>query len=281
MPLDGIVQIGTGYAVPEGLRIVTYEDMTVPQALSLPYPEWQALSSGERAAAIQRQRRAYSQAGACCFSTQWAATSAAQEYGLPIEKTHVVGIGRNHSPRPVSREWRSPRFLFVGGDWTRKNGDAVVRAFLRVRELIPEARLDLSGGHPRVDADGVIGHGWLSLDDDADRRKLDGLFETATCYVMPSWSEPAGIAYLEAGAAGVPSIGSTVGGSAELIGDGGCVVDPADEQGLFDAMLGFSSGETARKAGERALARADRFTWPEVAGRILAALEAAPLPQRH
>jgi glycosyltransferase involved in cell wall biosynthesis len=96
---------------------------------------------------------------------------------------------------------------------------------------------------------------------------------------MPSWSEPAGIAYLEAGAAGVPSIGSTVGGSAELIGDGGCVVDPADEQGLFDAMLGFSSGETARKAGERALARAGWFTWPMVARRILAALEAAPSPK--
>ena len=91
---------------------------------------------------------------------------------------------------------------------------------------------------------------------------------------MPSWCEPSAIAYVEAAAAGIASIGSTVGGSAHLIGDGGCVVDPADEQGLLDAMS-LADGDTAREAGARALARAEWFTWPEVARRILAALDHA------
>ena len=93
---------------------------------------------------------------------------------------------------------------------------------------------------------------------------------------MPSLCEPSAISYVEAAAAGVPSIGSAVGGSGELIGDGGCVVDPRDEEALFGAMLGLSDGEVARKAGARALRGADRFTWPAVAGRILAALELLP-----
>ena len=38
----------------------------------------------------------------------------------------VVGFGRNCEPRPVPRDWREPRFLFVGVDWQRKNGEAVV-----------------------------------------------------------------------------------------------------------------------------------------------------------
>ena len=124
--------------VPRGLRIATFEDMTVAQALSLPYPEWQCLSKRERAAALERQARSYSQAAVCCFTTQWAADSAINDYGVPAEKTHVVGVGRNHSPRPAARDWGAPRFLFVGGDWERKNGDAVVRSFARVRESIPE-----------------------------------------------------------------------------------------------------------------------------------------------
>lgn len=146
-----------------------------------------------------------------------------------------------------------------------------------VRALFPEARLDLVGGHPSVDAEGVVGHGRLSLGDERERRLLDSLFESATCFVMPSCSEPAGISYLEAGAAGVPSIGSTVGGSAELIGDGGCVVDPSDDRALSDAMRRFANGDEARAAGERALARSEQFVWTKVARRFLDALESSPL----
>lgn len=200
------------------------------------------------------------------------------DYGVPAEQVHVVGVGRNHSPRPAARDWERPRFLFVGGDWARKNGDRVVRAFRTVKTQFPEARLDLVGGHPRVDAEGVVGHGWLSLTAERDRRKLDFLFEAATCFVMPSLSEPAGIVYLEAGAAGVPSIGSTVGGSGELIGDAGCVVDPADDRALCDAMLRFAKGDEAHAAGQRALARSEHFEWTKVAERILDALDSS---QQH
>ena len=70
-----------------------------------------------------------------------------------------------------------------------------------------------------------------------------------------------------------------MGGSGDLIGDGGCVVDPGDEQALLDAMLAFSNPVAAREAGARALGRADRFTWPEVARRILTALELLPSTQ--
>ena len=150
-PLDAIVQIQTNYSVPPGVPVATFEDMTVAQAVNLPYPEWQALSGREKKAGIERQRRAYEQAVACCFATQWAADSAVDDYGIPREKTHVIGIGRNHSPRPVARDWTTPRFLFIGSDWTMKNGDAVLGAFGRVRQEIPDATLDLVGTHPLIE----------------------------------------------------------------------------------------------------------------------------------
>jgi glycosyltransferase involved in cell wall biosynthesis len=272
LPLDGVVQVWTSYRLPAGLRVATFEDMTVRQAVDLRYPEWTALSAREREAGIARQAEAYARAVACCFATSWAAESAARDYGVDGEKVHVVGVGRNHTPRAVARDWTTPRFLFVGGDFGRKNGDAVVRAFSRLRELVPAARLDLVGGHPPIDVGGVVGHGPRSLADPGHREQVDALFERATCFVMPSLIEPAGIAYVEAAAGGIPSIGSTVGGSRELIGDGGCVVDPGDEEALLAAMLRFADADEARETGERARLRADRFTWPAVAERVLDAL---------
>jgi glycosyltransferase involved in cell wall biosynthesis len=272
-PLDAVVQIQTNYAVPAGLPVATLEDMTVVQALEIGYPEWTSLSRREQRASVERQRRAYERAAVCCFMTQWAADSAVADHGIPPEKTRVVGVGRNHAPAAVDRDWNSPRYLAVGGDWGRKNGAAVVRAFQRVRERIPEARLDLVGIHPQIDVVGVHGHGWLSLANPSERERLDRLFESATCFVMPSLCEPCGIAYVEAAAAGVPSIGTTVGGSSELICDGGLVVDPYDQDALFAAMLELADGETAQAAGQRALARSSGYTWAEVARRILAALE--------
>jgi len=271
--LDAVVQIGTGYGLPPGLRIATYEDMTVSQALTLPiYPEWRLLSEREKQAGIARAAASYANAEVLCFATHWAANSAIRDFGVAAEKTHVVGVGRNHAPRPRPREWSTPRFLFVGGDWKRKNGDAVVRSMTQVRKRFPKAHLDVVGLHPRLDADGVTGHGWLSLSGSDERAQLDRLFEQATCFVMPSTCEPAGISYVEAAAGGVPSIGSSVGGSADLIGDGGRVVDPHDETAILEAMLRFSDGETARAAGARALEHSHQFTWPKVADRILAAL---------
>src|SRR4051794_4381056 len=57
--LDAVVQIGTGYAMPAGPRVATFEDMTVPQALALGYPGWDGLSARAVRARIDRQRRSY------------------------------------------------------------------------------------------------------------------------------------------------------------------------------------------------------------------------------
>jgi len=271
--LDAVVQIGTGYEVPSGQRIATYEDLTVAQALQFPYPEWQGLSRREQAEAVERQRRAYERATACCFTSTWAAESAVRDYGIDPDKVHSVGVGRNHEARPTERNWMHTRFLFVGAEWHRKNGAAVLRAFAEVRRHVPDARLDLVGDHPRVDVPGVDCHGWLSMADEGERRRLEELFESATCFVMPSLYEPSAIAYVEAAAAGLPIVGTTVGGSADLIGDGGILIDPSSDQELTEAMLALAEPRRAQEVGAAALAHSAWFTWPLVARRILAALE--------
>jgi glycosyltransferase involved in cell wall biosynthesis len=277
--LDGIIQIGTGYTLRGSVPVVTYEDMTVPQTKTHPYTGWGLLTRRSFASRMARQRRAYEQAVACCVTSPWAAESVLNDYGIPPRKVHVVGIGCNHVAPAMQRDWSEPRFLFVGLDWERKNGDGVLRAFARLRERLPAARLDLVGGHPPLSRAGVTGHGILRLDVVDQHDRLKRLFAEATCFVMPSHSEASAIAYVEAAAAGLPSIGTSAGGSEYLIGDGGLIVDPGDEEALLLAMQRLANARVAKRMGAAAKERARLFTWSAVAHRLMHALEGeAPPP---
>jgi len=273
--LDGVIQIGTGYTLRCEAPVVTYEDMTIPQTRTHPYAGWDLLTRRSFDARMARQRRAYEMAAGCCLTSPWAAESVLGDYAIPAEKVHVVGIGCNHVAPAVEREWGSPRFLFVGLDWERKNGPGLLRAFARLREELPAARLDLVGGHPPVDQPGVTGHGVLRLDVPEQHDRLEQLFAAATCFVMPSHSEASAIAYVEAATAGLPSIGTSAGGSDYLIGEGGLVVDPGDDGALLEAMRHLADPETAARMGAVAKERSLLFSWDAVAARILATLEGA------
>jgi hypothetical protein len=272
--VDGYIQVGTGYSVASSVPIVTLEDMTVVQAREAG-SAWQGMSRRAFASRVARQRDAYRRAKACCATTRWAATSIISDYGVHPEKVHVVGIGRNVEPQreATRREWGSPRFLFVGREWERKNGPRVLGAFARLRVECPDARLDVVGGHPPLCADGVVAHGVLALENAGDRARLAALYASATCFVMPSLHEPSAQAYVEASAWGVPSIVTANGGSVELVRDGGVVVDPLDEEGLLEAMRRLCDPVVAAQLGALAGQRSSMFTSQALAGRLLRALD--------
>lgn len=270
--LDGVVMIGSGYALSTELPIVTFEDMTVAQAMSRPDPVYESLNEAGASRWRARQQLIYERSRGCCAASNWAAASVRDDYGIPPAKVHVVGVGRNVEAGRVERDWSVPHFLFVGADWERKRGDAVLESFAAVRQRHPGATLDLVGGHPPVDAENVVGHGTLALDSDDGQRMYAALIRRATCFLMPSTYEPFGIAYVDAGASGLPSIGTTVGGAPDAVGDGGLVVDPESPTALSAAMLKLADPATARRLGERAYERSRLFTWQAVAERLLRAL---------
>lgn len=268
--LDAVVQLGAGYEVITPLPLVVYDDMTVAQAVRAHYPEWPNMRRADVRARLTMQERVYARASACAMTSSWAARSAMDDYGIHPERVHVVGAGSHDVPRHVDRAWTNPSFLLVGKDFARKNGPRVLEAFARVREVHPGARLDVVGEHPQFHEPGVVGHGSLSRADDADDPdRLERLYDAATCFVMPSLHEPAGVVFTEAAAAGLPSIGGTVGGSADVIADGGVVVDPYDVAAITAAMLGFCDPAVAALAGARASSRSADLTWSAVAGRLL------------
>jgi glycosyltransferase involved in cell wall biosynthesis len=272
--IDGVVAIGSGFRMRSRLPAVIYEDETVAQALRQPGSPLAALSGRALRRWQRRQGRIYASGRGCCTASHWAADSIRDDYGVDPARIHVVGCGRNIEPEgpPPDRDWSVPRFIFAGVNWGRKRGADVVESFGAVRARYPEASLDVVGEHPPLDAPGVSGHGRLSLSSPEDRALLASLFARATCHVLPSAFEPFGIAYLDAGGAGVPSIGTTVGGAADAVGDGGVLVDPGDVPALTQAMLDLCDPARAARLGALARANSDRFTWQAVAERVLRAL---------
>lgn len=271
--LSGVVQRGCDMLLPRWAPVVTFEDSTLLQAVrSYPWPHLQGLRQAELDRYAARQRRIYHEVRAACVSSHWAAESVVEDYGVDAARVHVVGLGKNHELGALPRDFSTPRFLFVGVAWERKNGPAVLRAFARVRERWPQARLDVVGGHPRLQEPGVTGHGSLSLGDPAARERLAALYASATVFVMPSLHEPTGTVYAEAAGAGIASIGSTNGGAATVIGDAGRLVDPLSLEEITHAMLELAEPAVAAQLAQIAQERARLFTWRKVAERLVRAL---------
>jgi len=285
-PLDAIVAMGTDMyelsrVVRPGVPVVTYDDGTLLQMWRHPGSDLQ--QSGFPEAEVMRwcdrQRRGAVAATACCVSTSWAARSFVDDYGVPAELVHVVGMGhRARAAGDAQRDWSVPRLLFVGVDWRRKNGDAVVRAFRALHESIPAATLDVVGEHPPLDAiPGVTGHGLLRRDDAAAQSLLDELFARSTAFVLPSLFDPSPIAYLEAASAGLPVVATVEGGASELLGAGAIAVRPDDQAAIDAAVRRLADPEVARSMGAEAAARAASSTWEGVAARVLKVLTAPTL----
>lgn len=112
-----------------------------------------------------------------------------------------------------------------------------------------------------------------------DEGMKQALLALCDVYVMPSRMIPGGpwegfgMSYLEAAAAGRPSVGGRVGGTADAIVDGvtGLLVDSSDPRPTFDALSRLLADASLRtRLGQAGRARVRReFLWPTVAAGFL------------
>jgi glycosyltransferase involved in cell wall biosynthesis len=190
-------------------------------------------------------------------------------YGCPTERVVVVGVGPNTTPpsdaevEQALESWNGGRIVFVGVDWERKGGPALVTAFRTVRERYPDARLDIVGCSPTgVGGPGIEIHGRLSLERVAD------LLAHADVFCLPTLAEPFGVAFIEAMHAGLPVVGTRIGAVPDFLipRETGLFVEPNDVSGLADALTQLlADPDGTRRMGRiaRRLAQ-ERYTWEAV-----------------
>lgn len=149
-----------------------------------------------------------------------------RRYGIPADKIDVVYNGISDSrlqPGPADTIRSKDKIvLFLGRITLQKGPEYFIAAAKRVLEKVPDAKFIMAGAGDmevrmiELAAELGIGHrvlftGFLRGGD------VDRIYRMADCYVMPSVSEPFGLAPLEAMRADVPVIISKQSGVSEVL----------------------------------------------------------------
>jgi phosphatidylinositol alpha-1,6-mannosyltransferase len=195
----------------------------------------------------------------------------------------VVHPGVDSPPDPPAPAMSRPSVAVVSRLADRYKGhDVLLRAFALVLKRVPDAELHIVGDGPlRPDLErlaaavGVNGattfHGRLS---DGER---DALLRASSVFAMPSRTEANGagegfgIAYVEAGAFGLPVVAGNAGGAVDAVVDGqtGLLVDPTDPTAVASALSALLDDTgRARLMGHAGWERSRSLSWAAAAAKV-------------
>jgi glycosyltransferase involved in cell wall biosynthesis len=211
------------------------------------YLRWSAKTK-----AMDRAIRACASLSVACSGT---VRDVARELGYSDRKLRVIPNGvetarfdglpvRGDARRMLGLPEDGPMLISVASLYEHKGHSYLLEAMVRVREEFPQAHLLLVGDakeeHRTVVHNAV---GRLDLRDAVwflgHRGDVPLLLAASDVFVMPSVREGFPMALLEAGAARLPAVASSVGGIPEIIDDGttGLLVPSQDQGRLGETLL--------------------------------------------
>jgi glycosyltransferase involved in cell wall biosynthesis len=209
------------------IPIVYFSDLTWAKIIDY-YPEYTGLSSTARREGDHIEAAAITRATAAIYPSDWAVSSARNDYHAPASKTHKIQFGANLEEIP-SRAAALSRtlgpvinLLWVGVDWQRKGGAIALDCLKSLHEMGQNAELVICGTVP---PDGVSHPNmrvipFIDKTFPENRKELSRLFLNAHFMLFPTRAEATGIVTCEASAHGLPSLVSNTGGVEGAINDG-------------------------------------------------------------
>ena len=265
------------------------------------YPELIFKSRKNRLFWDLKTRLAVRQSDLVMTVSEFSKQGIVEHFGLPEERVMVVTEGSADSFGVVNDRDRlvgalsacglavDTRFiLYVGGIAPHKNLAVLVRAFTALTQLpdYADVKLVLVGDYRddvflideklRADMDNpafrdkVIFTGYLPDE------QLNGLYNAAQVFVLPSFCEGFGLPALEAMSCGTVVIGSSTTSVPEVVGDAGLFFDPRSETELVERLRTLLDDDRLCEAlGRRSLERAAAFSWEQSAADALGIFRAA------
>ena len=202
--------------------------------------------------------------------------------GVPSDRIRIIPNGvdlKEFAGLPPRRpNGDTTELLFVGRCYPRQKGlEYLVKAlpFLRSRESI---RLTIVGedwgGVPmlRSLATALGVERQIVFKGALPRDEVIQAYASADIFVLPSLFEPFGIVLLEAMAAGLPVVASSVGGIVDVVADGktGLLIPPAKPSALAAGLEQLISDASLRaRMAEEARRRVSAYSWDLIVPRIV------------
>lgn len=258
-----------------GVPVALYLDNTMALTLRH-YPQWNPMSGRERMQWLELELGAYHAADRIFTMSEAVRQSVVGDYGCPADRVITTGAGTNFTLTPeVKADYSGQTALFVAYEFGRNGGPTLLRAWRRVRETLPGARLQIVGPRQRAVPAGEPGVEWFGPV--RDRERLRTLFAEATLFVLPSVFNPFPHVLREAMALGLPCVSTDHGAIPEIVQDGvtGSLVPVEDPEALAAALLALlGDPERARQygqAGRRVVSGA--MSWEQVGAKMAHHLE--------
>lgn len=224
------------------------------------------------------------------------AKDVVNHYAIPEKKIATIHSGIDASFRAVVDRatlasaaaryglGRGRYILQAGTLNPRKNGEATLAAFERIRRLYPDSCADvrlLFLGHAGWKTGSLLSavrasafRDSIHIVRDVSAHDLPALYSLASVAAYPSFYEGFGFPILEAFACGVPVVTSATSSLSEIAGDGALLVNPYRVDELSEALFRvLSDPETAKGLRSRGLARTVHFSWEKAARETLKAIE--------
>jgi len=173
----------------------------------------------------------------------WARKSLICDYGIAEDRISVIPPGVDlgvwgglaaEKERPVGGK---TRLLFVGGDFARKGGHVLVEAFRKGLQDTCELDIVTRDAEAQSAISGLTGarvHTGMT----PNCAELQDLYRRADLFAFPTLADCLPIAVMEAMAAGLPVIATSVGALAEEVEDGvtGLIVPSNDSDAIIDSI---------------------------------------------
>jgi glycosyltransferase involved in cell wall biosynthesis len=189
--------------------------------------------------------------------TEWTRFGLLSEYQVREDKVTVippgVNVGEWKRPTPRTRNEGVIKILFVGGDLRRKGGLDLLNAFRALRGT-HAIELHLATRDSLPSEPGIFVYNNMQPNSAA----LKQLYYDADIFCLPTFGDCLPMVLSEAGAAGLPSISTTVAGIPEIIANGetGLLVPRGNVRELTRALEQLVENPDLRLAmGMRAIER--------------------------
>jgi glycosyltransferase involved in cell wall biosynthesis len=214
---------------------VTFNDYTM--SLSLKYPSTSSPPT-EIQKWLELEKNLYQNASKIFTTSENTKKSLIDDYNIESKRVIVVryGIPIEFEPK-AAKSYTNKTILFIGRNFKQKGGFILLKAFQKVRNKIPNAKLLIVGVDKNIIRDKISGVEILGFI--KDRNRINDLYEKSTIFVMLPYSEAFGLVFLEAMIHKLPCIGTNIDAIPEIILDGktGFLIHPDDIEDLANKII--------------------------------------------
>ena len=254
-----------------------YQDLSVDFVLrDTNYAQMRSSKFVSKSQANRKRKEAlifYKNCAGIFTMSNWLREDLIKNTGIDANKVHHVGGGCNVDISKINyKQKEGNKFIFVGRDWARKNGELVVEAFKSLALRLPQYNAQLYIAGPSSCPQSIQGNNNIHFLGNLSADELYKYYNLCDYFVMPSNFEAYGLVFGEALSFGLPCIGKNCYAMPEFIKDGknGYLIQNSDAQELTVKMerLLVDGASMAKEVQNNRESYISLYSWDSVASKI-------------